>query len=534
VISPHAFVEMNPEVVTALNFALKYLRSGNFGTAKNALNQIHKKFPNNIEILKLLGTTLALGGEYQEGLNLIEKAIKYSPNYGALYLCRGNILSQLNSFDEALASYEIALKLEPDNWEIHNNKGNVFQKLGEYQKAVLAYEVALRCGGDSCSILSNVGNALQKLKNFDLSIQAYDAALKQNLNDYEVLSNKGNSLVSLEDFDAAKQAFLTAITLSPDYSDAHLNLANLYLTQFNFELGWKEYEWRFSASEGSQLIREFDLPVWSGSNINSLLVVGEQGVGDQILHSSMLKELGSVAKKITVVLDGKLISIFSRSFPGYHFFSKSSDIDVCTFDAYIPMGSLGKYRRGEINAFENQSPFILENKKRTNALLESLMPIDKKIIGISWRSSNKKIGTDKSIRLNELLPIFKIDKFSFINLQYGETRLEQDDLKNSDNISIETIKDLNLYDDVDGLLSAIALCDIVVTTSNTTAHLAGAIGKETLLLLPKMVGKFWYWQDLNNISLWYPSVRVFKQEKQGEWSEPIQAARAYLENRFAI
>lgn len=525
---------MNPEVVTALNFALKYLRSGNFGTAKNALNQIHKKFPNNIEVLKLLGTSLALGGEYQEGLNLIERAIKSAPNYGALYLCKGNILSQLNSFDEALASYEIGLKLEFDNWEMHNNKGNVLQKLGKYQEAVLAYDVALRCGGDSCSILSNAGNALQKLRNFDLSIQAYDAVLNQNPNDYEVLSNKGNSLGSLGDFDAAKQAYLKAIAISPDYSDAHLNLANLYLTQFNFELGWKEYEWRFSASEGSQLISDFDLPVWDGSNIDSLLVVGEQGIGDQILHSTMLKELDSVAKKITVILDDKLISIFSRSFPSYHFFSKSSDIDVRTFDVYVPMGSLGKHLRREINAFENPSPFLLENKNRTNALVESRTPTDKKIIGISWRSSNKKIGTDKSILLNELLPIFKIVKFSFINLQYGETKLEQDDLKNSNKISLETIEDLDLYDDVDGLLSAIALCDLVVTTSNTTAHLAGAIGKETLLLLPKMVGKFWYWQDLNNISLWYPSIRVFKQEKQGEWSEPIQDARAYLENRFAI
>lgn len=106
-------------------------------------------------------------------------------------------------------------------------------------------------------------------------------------------------------------------------------------------------------------------------------------------------------------------------------------------------------------------------------------------------------------------------------------------MKNFHSISLETINNLNLFDDIDGLLGAIESCDVVVTTSNTTAHLAGACGKETLLLLPKAVGKFWYWQDINNISLWYPSIKVFRQNKQGDWSDPVNKAREYLERRFA-
>lgn len=524
---------MNPEIASALNFALQYLRAGGVGAAKKILTQVLKKYPRDVEVLKLFGTTLALSGEPKEALIVINKAIKYASNYGPLYLVRGNIFSELDALNEALASYRKALQFNPNDWELHNNIGNVLQKMGLYTEAALSYDAALRFGGDNHTVFSNAGNVLQKLKDYFSAIEVYDAALKINPADFEVLSNKGNALIAIENFNEAETAFKAAIALSQSYPNAHLNLANLYLSEFKFSKGWPEYEWRFKALGGSELIKEVDLPEWDGSKIENLLIIGEQGIGDQILHSSMLKELNERAKTVAIILDDKLINIFSRSFPKYEIYSKDSDIDIKLYDAYIPIGSLGKYFRPEVGTFLNQAPYLVDDLKRTNTLLLSRESIGQKIVGLSWRSSNKKIGLDKSISLGGLLPILSLEKFRFINLQYGDTKLEQDDLKSSDNITIESIEGLNLYDDVDGLLSAIASCDIVVTTSNTTAHLAGAFGKETLLLLPKIIGKFWYWQDLDKKSLWYPSIRVFRQEKQGDWAHPVNQVRDYLEKRFA-
>lgn len=524
---------MKPEVANALNFALQYLRNGNLGAAKKILNQISKRHPNNVEVLKLLGITLALHDENKEALNVIEKATKYFPTYGALYLVKGNILSDMSRLDEALASYEQALKLNSGDWESHNNKGNVLQKAGRYQEAILSYDAALSCGGDSSLILSNVGNAFQKLKDFNSAIRAYDAVLKLNPNDYEIYSNKGNALVAIENYDAAKEAYFNAIRLCSNYSDAHLNLANLYLTQFNFDLGWREYEWRFSASEGAKMLLNVDLPRWNGCDVDSLLVIGEQGIGDQILHASMLKHLGSCAKEITIILDDKLINIFSRSLPQYKFCSKDSDIDLSKFEAYIPIGGLGQYFRGGIEKFADQAPFLTDSKRRTNDLIRLRKLTAEKTIGISWVSSNKMIGQDKSMALKELTQIFASIDAQFISLQYGDTKLERDQVEATNGVSVEEIDGIDLYDDIDGLLSIISLCDVVVTTSNTTAHLAGALGRETLLLLPRVLGKFWYWQDIDNMSLWYPSVKVFHQEKQGDWAIPIKSVKEYLEKRFA-
>lgn len=524
---------MNQEIARALEIALQYLRAGGVGTAKTILTKIIDKYPRDIEVLKLFSTTLALSGEVDKALTVINKAIKYAPNYGSLYLIKGNILSELDELDSAVISYRKALHFNSDDWEIHNNIGNVFQKMGQYDKAALSYDAALKVGGHNHTVFSNAGNALAKLKDYFSAIEVYDAALKMNPSDYEVLTNKGNALISIGHFDEAESAFKNALLLNKEYPSAHLNLANLYLSEFKFEMGWAEYEWRFLALESAQPIREVDLPKWDGSSIDGILIIGEQGIGDQILYASMLRDLGGLAKSITVILDDKLIDIFSRSFPEYRICGKDSDIDVDLYDAYMPIGDLGKYFRLEVGAFSNQSPYILND-----ASIKVISPISKgglseRIIGLSWRSSNKKIGFDKSISLRELLPILSLKESRFINLQYGETKLEQDDLRISNNIALETIEGLNLYDDVEGVLSAIASCDIVVTTSNTTAHLAGALGKETLLLLPKIVGKFWYWHDLNGKSLWYPSIRVFRQEKQGDWTGPVNDAKEYLEKRFA-
>lgn len=154
--------------------------------------------------------------------------------------------------------------------------------------------------------------------------------------------------------------------------------------------------------------------------------------------------------------------------------------------------------------------------------------------GISWKSNRAKLGRHKSISLDELAPILKLNSLNFINLQYGDVKSEIMTANTQLDASIQMVDEVDLYEDILGLQSIIEACDIVVTASNTTAHLAGMSGKETLLFLPVGNSRFWYWHDVDGVSLWYPSIKVFKQEKQGDWSQPIEAAKVYLERRFAI
>lgn len=146
-----------------------------------------------------------------------------------------------------------------------------------------------------------------------------------------------------------------------------------------------------------------------------------------------------------------------------------------------------------------------------------------------------QLAEKKSVDLEEMNPLLILkQEIDFINLQHGDTEKELEFIRKSFDVNIISAPSIDLFTDLDGLASLISVCDIVVTTSNSIAHFSGALGKEALLLLPYSDGKFWYWHDIDGVSLWYPSIKVFKQENPGDWSTPIQKAKAYMEKRFEI
>jgi ADP-heptose:LPS heptosyltransferase len=139
---------------------------------------------------------------------------------------------------------------------------------------------------------------------------------------------------------------------------------------------------------------------------------------------------------------------------------------------------------------------------------------------MSWFSINRENGKNKSIKLEDLLPLMSIKGYSFVNLQYGEVGYEIDELKEKNNIEILNLKEIDLFDDLDSLASMIEQCDLVVTTSNSTAHLSGAMGKKTYLLAPSLFERYWYWAERDGVSLWYPSVQIIECSRE-TWDNSI-------------
>jgi ADP-heptose:LPS heptosyltransferase len=120
-----------------------------------------------------------------------------------------------------------------------------------------------------------------------------------------------------------------------------------------------------------------------------------------------------------------------------------------------------------------------------------------------------------------LKPILSISNISFIDLQYNDTNVERENFYKNNGIKIDKIKELDNFNDINGITSLIDICDFVITVSNSNAHLSGALGKETFLLLPKGKGKLWYWTSQNYKSVWYPSIQIVEQEEPGCWDKAI-------------
>ena len=171
------------------------------------------------------------------------------------------------------------------------------------------------------------------------------------------------------------------------------------------------------------------------------------------------------------------------------------------------------------------------NKFKIVGLIGKKNELGKKICGLSWISKNEELGIHKSLSLEDLKDILMLPDITFVDLQYNDTKKERDNFYHKSGIKITKINDLDNFNDIDGVISLIDICDFVITISNSNAHFSGALGKETYLLLPKGQGKLWYWTSSKNKSIWYPSVEIIEQEKPGSWNKVIKKLKQKIQEK---
>jgi tetratricopeptide (TPR) repeat protein len=512
---------MSPQVAFLLSRAIESIEASNFPTAQLALSQALKLEPSNPEVLRLNGVLSALKEDYDGALTYLEKAIKISPKFAVALSNKGNVYLEIGRLEESLICYNKAISIQPGNHETHNNKGNLLQELKKYDEALACYDTAILLKSDYYEAYTNRANALKELKRFDEALLSYEKSISLSPTHADAWSGMGWAFHAIKLDNNAEHYLLKAINLDPSYAHAQENLAHIYLKNFKFTQGWdlNESRWMVKGNDSKKLLSE--KPRWKKSKVISLLVWTEQGIGDQILYSSMLHELTEFPQRNIISLDEKLLPIFRRSFPDYEFINKADSISEDLYEEHIPIASLGGIFRNSLEDFQRaHHPYIVDDAARTQSI-KSRPEFTKKVTcGVSWGSINKKVGDDKSIPIQDLYPILKMNNIEFVNLQYGD--IKDTLLRVQEEISkkILQLDEIDLFEDVDGALSIISACDIIVTSSNSTAHLAGALGK------------FWYWHAIDGKSIWYPSVKVFEQEQQGDWSAPVNAVKQYLESRF--
>ena len=404
---------------------------------------------------------------------------------------------------------------------------------GEFNEAIAIYQKILAVNPLHFDALKLLGTVYAQTNKFELALSFIDYALKIKPNNIGLLNNRSNILKELQRTDEALDSYNKAIEISPDYAEAIFNRGLMQLHNLQFTDGWVGYEARWHTKEFNSKPLLTSKSQWhGGKGEQRLFIWAEQGIGDQILYGSILNELQNFPNNKIISVDKKLIPVFQRSFSSYQFIDKTELLSEDLYDEQIPIGSLGQFFRKELSDFKNTAyPYLIDDPIKTQRIKSSPPFSNQKTCGISWRSANQKLGKDKSVSLEDLLPILSMNDMQFVNLQYGDTAEEIAVLSEKHQQSLYSVPEIDIFNDIDGVLSIISACDLIITTSNSTAHLAGALGKETLLLTPYSVGKFWYWHDIDGVSLWYPSVRVFPQTTQGEWADPINAIKTYLEKR---
>jgi tetratricopeptide (TPR) repeat protein len=537
-----AILEIDDVNIKALtHLPIMYIMKKRFQEAVDMINKSFKVVKPEIGDYQNLATAYAELKDYKNAINSYKEVIKINPKITKVYKLLGDIQMEVPDYLGAIDAYKHALELSPEKFEqlfdlgvALEYSGNHIDGLNLLTDAIKIEPNHVECNNRLASCLSTNGRYKEaKIIYKKLMVLIPDAVSPRI--DYS------SNLLYEGKYDEAEKILTEIVIKNPKKHQAKLNLSFLHLHKKNFSEGWKYFDNRVyvrnsidKSTRFDKIKKYLDIDVDKKTLKTSdrILILLDGGLGDVILGLSMLKEFYKKYSNISAEVDFRLISLAKRSFPDIQFYPISiynHEIlikhNFNQFDKAIYWLSLGKYVRQDIESFpQNPVGFLKADTNNINKIKNKLKEDKKIICGISWKSAAAE-GAHKSTKLESLAPILLTKGIKFLDLQYeteinfGQTAVEKENIKNKKNIIIEDYQGIDKFMDIDGLSSLISNCDIIVTTSNVTAHLAGGLGIKTYLFVPFSRGRLWYWHENNGVSIWYPSIRVFRAESVGEWGD---------------
>ena len=519
-------------------------RNGQLQQAELIYQQILQVNPENAEVLHLLGTIAHQVEKYDLSINLINQAIEIDPNQSSFFNNLGLTLQKRGRFEEAVQAYKQAIDLNSDSSESYYNLGITLNDQGKLEEAIQAYKNVLKINPNHLEACNSLGIAFKDLGRLEESVQAYQDAIRINSNHGPTHNNLGNVLRDQGKLEEAIQAYQQAIEINPEFPEAHHNLGTSLFLAGDFKNCWKHYEWRWKCPNTQLSLKERHLPQtrWEGSGLTdtSILVWAEQGVGDQITFASMFPDLLQAGARVTVECEQRLIPLFKRSFPEIQFYPQENLPHTQLFDTNInyqvPMGNLGRWFRTDRDSFtRNKQSYLTDCPKETKKRRRKYKELSngRMLIGVSWKSAgpDQSWSESRSIPLNDYwISVLSNKDCYFINLQYGDVKQELELLKSETGLIVYNDQDICTFENLDGFAAQVSALDLVISIDNTTAHIAGALGQEVWTLLPHI--PYWRWlQDVED-TLWYKNMRLFRQDRIGDWSKVFQQVSISLQQNI--
>jgi len=477
------------------------------------------------------GAALREAGRVEEAIPALERAVELAPqawsaisNLGVAYLAR-------NRFEEAIASQRKALELKPDSAEVLSHLGNALAGTARWEEAEACYRQAIQKAPGFADAHNNLGMLRMERGDVAGAAASFRNALELRPGYADATTNMGFLLQEEGRADEAIELYRRAVAAEPRSARAGYNLGLALLARFDFAGGWELCEQRFDTVPPVTPRRPFAVPrlerePGAGERI---AVWREQGVGDQILYSTLLPELAQRAAGFVAEVDRRLVPAFRRAHPDWTVVAP--DESAAAFsgcDAHVPLGSLPRLFRPSLASFAAQPRALLAaDAGRARAFREELDRTaaarrPQALVGISWRSFHPKVRGELSRRRSAALASFHALSLDarLLDLQYGDTGAEREEFARAGG-RLARLQGLDLLNDLDGLIAAIEACDVVVTTSNVTAHLAGSVGKRTLLVFLGARPPFHYWSSPGDRSLWYPSVEIVTAPGLDTWERAL-------------
>lgn len=523
-------------IVSQLVNARQKLKAGKFIEAHHDFKGVIHVSPEEPRAWEGLGQSLERLGKPNEAVDAYARSTFLDPKNYMSTLHLGNLLIELNENEKAIAILSKAVDLNPSSAPALSNLATAYMNLRRFSDATINLHRALAYTPKSIPALLNLGTCMRENGKPELAVQIFENALSIDPDSLDAATRLGSTLSDLNKTDAAIEVLDQFIERHPQGAECHQIKALVLLRAGRLDDGLREYEWRHYPTKLGVPARPFAAPRWNGDDINdrTLLIWMEQGIGDELLSLSALHPHLSTPDKHAIMIecDSRICGLVRRSFQSVHIIPRQNPpSDETKFaDISCPAWTAVRYLQADTNVPTEPRGYLQADSVTTSLLRSRYEQLagGRKIIGLSW-SSNSRTGKLKTPPPENWSRLLLDDRYFFISLQYSASADDASTLSNFSAGRFICDESVDTTNDLDQSAAQIAAMDAVITISNSTAHMAGALGVPVATVVPSGYGGFWYWFRERADSPWYPSMRICRQNTPGDWTHAIQEATDWLE-----
>ncbi|MDY6920631.1 MAG: tetratricopeptide repeat protein [Pseudomonadota bacterium] len=557
-----------------IDVAMRLHLDGQLKQAQKQYARILKKAPGNSRILSLMGGLLLQTGDYQKAAEYLRRACAKNVADADLPYNLGLALYHLQQYEIALNAFREAVQMNPRHDRAHYMMATTFlewdkkrfrsEALNAYLRDVeindrleslvviaellqdqgkneeargVAKQILAKDPGHEIGlfvlaktlIAENYDKALVDIKYAEPIIKAGNLILKLHPGSWRGHHVIAEALAMIGENDLSLEHYRKVNEIVPGYAISRTNTGILLLRRGHLREGWEEISHR--KHHGAEIygmhtdiLDRCPAPFWEGQLTagSRLLIASEQGIGDQIMHSQMLRELLDAGVSVSMTCTDKIVPLMARSLPQVQFYGQEQSVpqaELDLMDYKAELLDLGKYLRDDITKFGNPFYFLKPDPALMKEFKHRYQQFGQRLkVGISWRSISRSVGSIKSTELKQWGEILCQPGIEFINIQYGPVDQELAEVKNLFGVDIYR-EDFDPFNDIEKATAQISALDLVISVSNASVHLAGQLNIPTWVMLNSR--PLWHWFEQSDRTVWYESLKLYRQSQLQSWDPVI-------------
>jgi len=518
-------VAQQPDMVATLNNLGNALcDQGQLEAAETVYRQALALRPDLLEPRSNLGSVLRKRGQLDEALIVFRAAVALAPQSPEAHNNLGVILRDLGQLDESIAACRQALALQPHYAEACTNLGNALKDQGQFAQATAAYRQAIALQPANPAAYSSLGQALREQGQPAAASAACRQAIALQPAYPEAYNNLGHALKDQGQVVAASAAYQQAVALNPGMPEFRVNLGLARLLLGDFAQGWVDYEWRWQIKNSGVTARDFSQPLWDGTAVEgrTVLLHAEQGLGDTL---QFIRYVPLAARRARVVVECQkdLVRLVEHSLGTIPVIARGDPLPH--FDVHCPLMSLPRLFGTTLASIPATVPYIVPDPQSVSTWAQRWGTTSDFKVGLVWAGGpQNKDDRRRSCALATLSALGKVPGVALYSLQRGPAAAQSQNPPPG-MILHDWTADLHDFADNAALL---ANMDLVISVDTSIAHLAGAMGKPVWVLLSFAAD--WRWLLQRTDSPWYPTARLFRQARSGDWQAVIAQVAEALAN----